>query len=120
MYEGSCLCGSVKYRINGEIKAVTNCHCRMCQKQHGAAFATYGSVPKSSFQYIQGEDSLAVYNSSKNIKRKFCKHCGSNIEWSGSDKFPDWVSIPLATLDTEFHPEKIREIYLESKCSWLT
>lgn len=119
MYKGSCLCGAVMYELAAAPKAATHCHCRMCQKQHGAAFATYVSVKKTEFRYLAGEALLTVYKSSAHIRRKFCSQCGSNIEWSGSEKYPDWVSVAIATLDTPFKPEHIKDIHLESKACWL-
>ena len=119
MYKGSCLCGTVTYEIKSEPKAVSHCHCNMCQKQHGAAFATYASVPKEDFAYLSGSDAIVSYNSSATIERKFCSQCGSSLEWSGSPEYPNWVSIAVATLDTPFNPKNIRHIYEESKACWL-
>lgn len=119
MHSGSCLCGAISFRLQSEPKAVSNCHCRVCQKQHGAAFATYASVPKSDLRYISGQEFLTSYHSSGSIVRRFCSVCGSNIEWSGSEKFPDWVSIAVASLDTHFEPKSIKNIHLESKACWL-
>ena len=106
MHYGSCLCGTVTYRLLSNPKAITHCHCTMCQKQHGAAFATYGSVPLCDLVYLSGQDVLAEYRSSLSILRRFCSCCGSNIEWRGSDAFPDWVSIAIATLDTPLQLHK--------------
>jgi len=119
MHSGSCLCGQIKYELLNDPKKVTSCHCSMCQKQHGAAFATYASVPKNDLVYISGVDKLISYNSSGSVERKFCGVCGSSLQWSGSKKFPDWISIAIATLDTEFKPSKITDIYQESKVCWL-
>lgn len=87
MHHGSCLCGAVTFRLLSEPKAATNCYCRMCQKQHGAAFATYASVPVGDLEYLSGEELLTSYHSSANVIRKFCAVCGSNIEWGGSGDF---------------------------------
>ena len=119
MYKGSCLCGSVTYELKTEPKAVSHCHCRMCQKQHGAAFATYASLPKDDFSYLSGVEDLVSFNSSETIERKFCKKCGSSIEWSGSKEFPSWVSIAISTFDTPYNPKEIKQIYLESRACWL-
>ncbi|WP_440904444.1 GFA family protein [Catenovulum sp. SX2] len=118
MYNGSCLCGKVKYQILSALKNVTNCHCSMCQKQHGAAFATYASVPINDFFYVAGEEALSSYTSSDNVVRKFCGNCGSNIEWRSGTKFPDWVSIAIASLDVEFEPKSVKNIFVESKMCW--
>ncbi|GEM_PF-4929657 len=39
--------------------------------------------------------------------------------WSGSEKFPDWVSIAVATLDTPFYPQSIKQVHQESRACWL-
>lgn len=119
MYKGSCLCGAVRFEIQSEPKAISSCHCTMCQKQHGAAFATYGSVPQKSMVYLAGESALTSYNSSAGVTRKFCSVCGSNIEWGGSAKYPDWVSFAVASLDTPFYPANIANIHTGSKACWL-
>ena len=54
MHKGSCLCGAVSFELNCELKSSTHCHCKMCQKQHGAAFATYASVPINNLHYVSG------------------------------------------------------------------
>ena len=119
MYEGSCLCGKVMYKITCEPSKVSHCHCNMCQKQHGAAFATYASLPKANLEYLSGQNLLFDYSSSGNISRKFCSNCGSNIECSGSPDYPDWVSVAISTLDTEYHPKNIVNIYTETSVCWL-
>lgn len=119
MHKGSCLCSAVVFELLSEPKATTHCHCSMCQKQHGAAFATYASWPKSDLRYLSGEERLVSYNSSGNIIRRFCGICGSSIEWSGSESFPDWVSVAVATLDTPFYPNATKQAHLESRACWL-
>ena len=117
MYEGSCLCKTVKYVIKSEPVKTSHCHCTMCRKQHGSAFATYARVPASDLEYVSGVDALVSYNSSPSVIRKFCKYCGSNIEWNGN--IPEWTSITIATLDTHYNPASIIDIFTDSKVSWL-
>ena len=120
MYQGSCLCGAVTYQFRTEPVKVTHCHCRMCQKQHGAAFATYARVPIADLVYTSGAENLGVYNSSGTVHRKFCKQCGSSLEWCAGADYPEWTSIALATLDSPLHPGTIVDIYTESRVGWLT
>jgi len=119
MLNGSCLCGSIKFKIMEIPKMVANCHCRMCQKQHGAPYATYMMLKKMNFIYISGSDYLKAYNSSSTIIRKFCSNCGSNIEWSGHPDYKEWVSIPITLLDSTFIPTRVENYYIESKCLWV-
>jgi len=86
----------------------------MCQKQHGAAFATYASLPKSNLVYVSGKQLLASYNSSNSVNRKFCSQCGSNISWEDSAKYPGRISVALSTLDTPYQPKNIIDIYTKT------
>ena len=119
MYSGSCLCGAVTYELRAEPKAVANCHCVMCQKQHGAAFATYGSVLRQQMVYLSGEAEVKVYRSSPTVERRFCGVCGSNLTWSCNTRFPEWIAVAIGTLDTPFAPRKCRDLYQETRIVWL-
>src|SRR5437016_3555924 len=55
---GSCLCGAVRYEVDSPATQVDNCHCPMCRKQHGAAFATYAGYPKGHVRVVAGEDQV--------------------------------------------------------------
>lgn len=120
MYFGSCLCGKVKYQISGELKNVSHCHCTMCQKAHGAAFGSYGNALRDEFRFIQGEDMVASYMSSPAVTRTFCRICGSTLQWFSEEKYKEWVSISLGTLDTPFLPKTQKHIFTETQASWNT
>ena len=49
--KGSCLCGAVTYEVAGPFEFVGNCHCSICRKSHGAAFATWGIIKPEQFQW---------------------------------------------------------------------
>ena len=75
--KGSCLCGTVQYELDGPFEVLSHCQCSMCRKHHGAAFATFVTVPLSGFHWVAGEDALSTYQSSAYGKRTFCSRCGS-------------------------------------------
>jgi hypothetical protein len=75
--KGSCLCGTVQYEIDGLSEVMSHCACSMCRKHHGAAFATFVTVPLSGFRWVAGESALSTYQSSAYGKRTFCSKCGS-------------------------------------------
>lgn len=119
LHQGSCLCGSVKYCVSTELKAVTHCHCRKCQKGHGAAFATYASAPESAVSILTGAETLKGYESSAGVMRQFCSNCGSSLFWSDANgAFSQWISIAIGTLDSPFMPKKQRHGCVSSKASW--
>jgi hypothetical protein len=117
-YSGGCLCGAVRYTVTGEIEDVSHCHCSMCRKAHGAAFATYASVSSQSFSFTCGEAALRVFKSSGDTERVFCSVCGSPMLWRNPVAFPGITSFPLGSLDTPFQPVAERHIYVGSKAPW--
>jgi hypothetical protein len=74
---GACLCGTVRYELDGPFEVMSHCQCSMCRKNHGATFATFVTVPVARFRWISGEDAISTYQSSPYGKRNFCSRCGS-------------------------------------------
>src|SRR5688572_17400839 len=53
---GACLCGTVRYELDGPFTMMMHCHCSMCRKHHGAPFATFVAAAHSGFRWRSGED----------------------------------------------------------------
>ena len=79
MNEGRCLCGAVRYQIDGPFSSMLHCHCSMCRKHHGTAFATFVAAPLEGFRFKAGESAVGRYDSSANFHRSFCTVCGSVV-----------------------------------------
>jgi hypothetical protein len=77
MAVGRCLCGALRYEADPPFPFMVNCHCSMCRKHHGAAFATLVAVPPAAFHWLSGEANVGVYASSAHAERAFCRVCGS-------------------------------------------
>ncbi|NUT86311.1 GFA family protein [Pseudomonas corrugata] len=118
-FQGSCLCSVVRYELLTSPKAVSHCHCTQCRKGHGAAFASYGSVPRSALRILEGAASIKAFASSKTVLREFCVECGSSLFWSRAEgQFADWVSVALGSLDTPFVAGKQKHVYVDSVVDW--
>jgi hypothetical protein len=117
MLRGSCLCGSVRYEVRGAVSRLTHCHCSMCRKAHGAAFASYGRVERRDFVLLSGRDDIASYQSSPGVIRTFCKRCGSTLQFI-SDNRPSTFSLALGTLDDDPGVETSLHIFVGSKAPW--
>lgn len=118
MYKGSCLCGAVRYEIEGVIKRTSNCWCTMCQKQHGAASGPYANVASAALRFVQGAGAITAYVSSPSVTRSFCKVCGSNLTWQ-SDDYRDVIGVALGTFDTPYEGKVTHDLHLENKPGWL-
>ena len=44
IHEGGCLCGALRYRVAGDPRRTTICHCTDCQRRTGTAFALLASA----------------------------------------------------------------------------
>lgn len=53
MYTGTCLCKAVSIEIKGAISQIIHCHCSLCRKNSGTAFATNGFVNTHEFTLTQ-------------------------------------------------------------------
>ncbi|OIQ48267.1 MAG: hypothetical protein BM565_02515 [Gammaproteobacteria bacterium MedPE] len=119
MNTGSCLCGEIQFKVSATPQKVSHCHCFMCQKQHGAAFATYARFKRVDITYLSGIESLRTYRSSAEVERKFCMLCGSNIEWAMPAIMSDCVAIALASLDDQSFVGEIKVLHRQSSAQWL-
>jgi len=117
MYKGSCLCGKVQFEITGEIEDIVCCHCSLCRKAQGSAFATNGNLDAVKFEITSGFDQLTVYESTPGQTKYFCKTCGSPI-MSKSKDYPDKVRVRLGTIESDISERPVAHIYVASKASW--
>jgi hypothetical protein len=118
MLMGGCQCGAVRFEIDADrLRHITHCHCGMCRKIHGAAFATYAPVPRRRFRVVSGSDTMRSYRSSERVTREFCVTCGCPLLWS-TDAFADWVAIPLGALDDDPGGKPEAHIFVANRASW--
>ncbi len=118
VYEGSCLCGKVRYRVRAPLGAMDNCHCTDCRKSHGAAYATYIDASRSRFEVEDGAETLVTYTAASGTKRSFCRTCGSTL-FCWVDAEPENIEIAAATLDTPMTDRPRSHSFVRSKVSWL-
>lgn len=117
MIEGGCLCGDIRYGVDGPISDVSHCHCGMCRKHHGAAFATFGEAAREDVHWLQGEDKIKVYRSSAQLERWFCTSCGSSL-LCRTDEEPNVMYLALGTLDDDPGILPAFHIWVSSKAPW--
>ena len=114
MTTGSCLCGAVRWRMESPYIRMTNCHCSMCRKAHGAPFATYIRVDKNRFELLSGAESITIYEASASFKRRFCSQCGS-VTWIGGG---DFIGVAAGCLNEDPGIRSQQHIFTASKAPW--
>lgn len=113
--KGGCLCGKVRYEISGRLVAADHCHCSMCRRQHGAAFATYADFTPGEFKWTSGEDLVRVYETPAGAGWCFCRECGSSL--AGSEK-GTLTSITLGTVEGDPGIRPASHIFVGSRARW--
>ncbi|MEX0733598.1 MAG: GFA family protein [Steroidobacteraceae bacterium] len=113
--QGGCLCGGIRYEIDGPLFDVGNCHCSMCRRFHGAAFATYGKVDTENFRWLSGQELLAIYESSPGKGWAFCRVCGSSLGVPTRGKLSE---LALGALDADPGVRPTEHIFVGSKAGW--
>jgi hypothetical protein len=117
MHHGSCLCGTVRYEVRGELGPIVFCHCGQCRKAQGGAFAANAPVRAADFAIVGGREALAEYESSPGKTRVFCRRCGSPII-SRRDTLPGVVRLRIGTLDSKVAGKPTAHIHVASKAEW--
>jgi len=113
--KGGCLCGQVSYEITGPLANVDNCHCSMCRRQHGAAFATYADFDPGDFKWTSGAELVRVYEVAGGGGWCFCGECGSTLAgtWHGRIE-----TITLGTVEGDPGVRPEWHIFVGARAPW--
>lgn len=115
---GSCLCGVVQWHAHGPFGPMVHCHCSMCRKAHGSAFATFVGAPAAGFAWTSGADNVAVYASSEQWARCFCRTCGSITP--PPEEPGEMVFLPAGNLLEDCGARPSMHMFAASRAPWTT
>ena len=108
---GGCQCGALRYTVDQPLGRASICHCRMCQKAFGNAFAPL--VTARGLRWLHGEPKR--FRSSNKASRGFCSECGTPMTYE-PDGYPPEIAI--VTLDHPADVAPILQVGLESRLPW--
>ena len=63
LYRASCHCSAVRYEVNAEPLDAKLCHCKDCQKLHGAPFEWVCIFQKNNVRFTSGVNQLYFWSS---------------------------------------------------------
>jgi hypothetical protein len=116
---GGCLCGRVRYTVEGEPNFAGVCHCRNCQRYTGSAFEPVMAFPNQAV-HVQGN--LNTYDdigdSGKAVHRRFCPNCGSGVV-AEVDTMPGVTIVLAGSLDDPAVFKPSMEIFCSSTQPWM-
>ncbi len=120
-FSGHCLCGSIQYEANTEIRSTSICHCTDCQRQTGTTNSLVIEVDEKELK-LTGE-SLKTFitigtDHGTSTHRSFCGNCGSPIV-SKIDAFPGTVFVKAGTLNDTSWLNPSEELWCQSAQAWV-
>ena len=116
-HSGSCLCGEVRFEIDGEFERFYLCHCQHCRKDTGSAHAANLFSSSASLKWLAGEDKVRQFNlPSTRHSRNFCATCGSAlpiVQMNGA-----LLVVPAGSLNSEVPIRPNAHIFVSSRAGW--
>lgn len=115
MREGRCLCGAVRYRVEGEPASSGICHCQTCRRAASAPTLPHAVFPSARFAFSMGQAS--EYKSSPRVTRTFCGTCGSPLTYRTAD-VPDRIDVMTCSLDAPGSIVPSCHVWISEKVGW--
>ncbi|MDP6979191.1 MAG: GFA family protein [Myxococcota bacterium] len=116
MITGNCLCGDVRYEIEGRISSIWLCHCSKCRRATGSAFHASAVCDGDRFRFCSGEDGIREYEDTPGYVAAFCERCGSPVprQLRGTE----FVFLHVGQLDGDPERSVDHHIFTGSKAPW--
>jgi hypothetical protein len=111
MHTGSCLCGLVRFEVDGPLPPPDGCHCSQCRKFSGHYFVST-DVPRAALT-VHGSEHVTWYASSEKVRRGFCARCGSSLFWDPIHR--DVLAIAMGAFDAPTHTRMAIHIHVADK-----
>ncbi len=117
IHTGSCLCGSIKFKMEGEFQKFFLCHCSRCRKSSGTAHCSNLFAPGGKLTWLSGQELLSFYrHEDTNFARNFCSKCSSLMPVYVEAR--DIVATPAGCLDSDVDITPQAHIFTDSKGNW--
>jgi len=116
--QGSCLCGTVRYKVVCEPLHFFHCHCERCRKANGTGHASNIIGKPVSGEWLTGEDSLGGYKvpEAERFRTCFCTNCGSPMPRMAPNA--KIVVIPAGSIDGDPPITPTARIFWKSRANW--
>lgn len=103
VHEGSCFCGAVGIRVEGDPAGMGYCHCASCRRWSAGPVNAFTLWAPAAVHVTRGAEQIASFAKSPNSERKWCRTCGGHLMTA----HPQWnlVDVYAAVIDgLEFAP----------------
>jgi hypothetical protein len=116
MLVGKCLCGAVRYAVEGPFRYAGYCHCSGCRAGSGSAFSAFAGIDKSKLHVTDGANRIALFEKNPDNVVSFCRLCGSSLFALVRDG--QFFHVTLGTLVDDPGIRPMFHIFVGSKAPW--
>lgn len=114
---GSCLCGAVRFEVEGEFQRFYLCHCEYCRKDTGSAHAANLFARGATLRWLSGKDHVKCFTLPATRHSKcFCSTCGTalpSVQLEGA-----FLVVPAGSLDSDITVKPDAHIFGSSRARW--
>lgn len=114
--EGGCLCGDIRYRVEGRASASGICHCESCRRAASAPTLPFVVFAREQFTLARGV--LTVFESSAGVTRAFCGRCGSLLTYRNA-AHPETIDVMTCSLDDPGSFPPTCHVWFRERISWI-
>ena len=117
MSDGGCLCGAVRFEVEGAPKWTSYCHCASCRRHTGASVSAYAGFERSNVRLTKGH--LTRFSSSPGVHRGFCSTCGSTSPTKERVRWPSEIHLHVGAFDEPAPYAPKGHAFAEERLVWL-
>jgi hypothetical protein len=116
-HSGSCLCGAVRFEVDGGFERFYLCHCAHCRKDSGSAHAANLFSSTAQIRWLSGQDRVTSFTlPGTRHSRSFCAVCGSALP--GVQMGGTLLVVPAGSLDSAVPGAPDAHIFVASRAGW--
>lgn len=117
-FNGGCLCGAVRYRVDGPPALVAHCYCEDCRRSSGTSHCTHAMTSAAALE-ITGIPKFheRTTDSGNLVSRGFCGVCGSAV-YSTNSAMPGMAFVRVSSMDEPDHATPTMTVYASRAPSW--
>jgi hypothetical protein len=114
---GGCMCGDIRYEIDGEPVFPHVCSCWKCRLWSGAPIVGWADFPLAGLQWTGRRGWPTLYRESETSQRGFCPRCGGTL--CAMDDGSDVIGITTSSLDDSSSLRPVSHSFSGDLVPWL-
>jgi hypothetical protein len=113
---GGCLCGQIRFEVDGPVAGIGVCHCSLCRKITGNNGAMIFVVPARRFRWTSGREHVVAWFLRPGVRTMRCDVCGCPTPASHDGDKHMWVQPGL--IDGDIDAQVAVHIFASSRANW--